>query len=150
MSSSDEIWISLWSILVVLTATTLVELTHAYRSKSIRTLWNIYTFGYTLAVLTLVLRLTVIHISPETPFYLIMFYLVIVDYSVLYLFDVYAFIRMIHLLDVLIGKDPSYETIRKRLGLCRFAAWAFGVIIIIRASPFILLWLFELLGYYNM
>lgn len=148
--SRDQISISVWTILVVLTAPALVELAHAYRSKSIRTLWNIYTFGYTLAVLTIVLRLTVIHITHETPFYLFMFYLVIVDYSVLYLFDVHGFIRILHLLDVFLGKDPSYETIRKRLGMCRFVAWTCAVFIIIRASPSILQRLFELLGYYNM
>jgi len=127
----------------------LAELAHAYRSKSVMTLWNIYTFGYILTVFTVLLRLTVIHIKSEMPFYIIMFYLVIVDYSVWYLFSVYLWFRGGYLLALLLGRGHSYETdwpMRKRLKMYWHFALGGGVFIIIRAIPYIVFWIIDLLN----
>jgi hypothetical protein len=148
MSRPYQIMLSILIIYVIMTI--LAELAHAYRSKSVRALWSIYTFGFTLAVLTILLRLTVIHITSEMPFYLIMFYIVMVDYFALYLLSVYVWFRGGYLLALLIGRGHSYKTnwpMQKRLNMYRHFVCGFGVLIIIRAIPYIVFWIMDILGY---
>jgi hypothetical protein len=131
-------------VIIWIIAVVLAELSNAYRLKSIRTLADRKLFGFFLAVLILLLRRTVLEDSPETPFYLFIFYIVIVDYFALYLWGAYAFVRGAHLFSFLVGKNQSYENnwpMSKRLKFCRFFAWTLGVFIMIRASCFIIPWI---------
>lgn len=135
---------TIWVLLSII-----AELANAYRSRSLSVLANRYTVGFTLSILTFLLRLTVVQIEADTPFYLIMFYLGIVDYSALYLLAVHAFVRGAYLLAILVGKRRSYETnwpMPKRLKMCSLAAWTLAVFIIIRVSGFVVAWFLDVIG----
>lgn len=136
--------------ILIVAVSILAEFAQAYRSKSVRSLCNRYTLGYIFAFLLFLLRLTIFQGKAETPFYMIMFYLVIVDYLAMCLIVVYCWHRGVLLVATLFGKSHSYETKMpkaERLKMCRFSIWAFGVYtIIFRAGPFIVIWLFDIFG----
>ncbi len=128
----------------------LAEIVHAYRSKSVRTLYNRYTLALILSILLFVYRLTSKRFMPELPALLIFFDYLIIDYISLILLNIYVWFRGGLLVGALFGKRHSFETkmpYAERKKMCRFCIWTLGVYFIItRAGAIIVIWPIDVFG----
>ena len=145
MKFCSVVLLGLFVVIVILT--TLAEIVHAFRLRSVKTLMNIYTFGYILAIVIGYLRATGNLLGFNPSFFIVGFYLSLVDCAAMYLLGAYAFIRGGHLVFDLFGKGQSYEIrcpMQGRLDMCRYIAWTLGLLVIIRIGPFVVIWLLDL------
>ncbi len=148
ISAYKAVFLGIYLVLVILAV--LAELFHAYRLRTFGTLLNRYTFGFALSVIVALLRVTDNMMGSDPPVWMVIFYMVFVDIAAMYLFGVYAFIRGGHLVFTLFGKGHSYEArcpMQGRLDMCRFIAWTFIVLFIIRGAPFIVVWFIDLVAF---
>ena len=137
-------------VILIVAVIILAEIVQLYRSKSVGSLYNKYILAFIIAFLLFLLRLTIMQVKSRTPIYLIVFYLVVVDYLGQCLFFVYFWLRGILIVVDTFGIRNYFEIKiphTERLKMCKLCMWAFGIYaIIVRAGPFVVIWLIDVFG----
>lgn len=107
---------------------------------------NRYTFGYAVALLVICLRLTVLQVEPESPLLLIIAYFFLDSLS-LFVVGTYVLFRGGDQFYNVLGKGPEYHLrvdlrrrARKPMGTLLSLAGFLGVLLIIRAAPYVFVW----------